>query len=160
MSLADARERAHELRRTLDRGIDPRRARPLGRRETADITTAKGSPPANRHSVEHLVGEFTQRYLRPHRKRPKYAEDILARDVLPEWTDRDARTIEPGEVIDLLDKIVDRGSPVAANRTASLLTQLFKFGVHRRLVPSNPVQLFSHPVARKSGENAPFRTAN
>jgi integrase len=149
MSLADARERAYELRRTLDRGIDPRRARSLGRRGPVDIARGKGSPQAERHSVDHLVDEFTQRYLRPHRKRPKYAEDILARDVLPEWGNRDARTIEPGEVIDLLDRIVDRGSPVAANRTASLLTQLFKFGVHRRLVPISPVQLLFAPGGKE-----------
>jgi hypothetical protein len=52
------------------------------------------------------------------RKRPEYAEAILARDVLPEWKGRDVRTIEPFEVIALLKRIKGRGSPVAANRTA------------------------------------------
>jgi hypothetical protein len=40
--------------------------------------------------------------------------------VLPQWSDRDARTITSREVIELLDKIVDRGSPVMANRTANI----------------------------------------
>jgi integrase len=149
MSLADARERAHALGRTLDQGIDPRRAKPLGRREKVDIGAKKRSPSESQHSVEHLVREFTRRYLRPHRKRPEYAEAILARDVLPEWAHRDARTIEPAEVIELLDKITDRGSPVAANRTAGLLSQLFRFGIHRRIVPSSPVQLLFAPGGKE-----------
>jgi len=101
------------------------------------------------HSIEFLVSEFVERYIRPTRKRPEYAEAMLAKDVLPEWRGRDARTIEPAEVIELLDKITDRGSPVAANRTAALLGQLFKFGIHRRLVASTPVQLLYRPGGKE-----------
>jgi hypothetical protein len=38
---------------------------------------------------------------------------VLNADVLPRWSDRDARTISSREVVELLDKIVDRGSPAA-----------------------------------------------
>jgi integrase len=69
----------------------------------------------------------------------------LARDVLPEWKGRDVRTIEPFEVVALLKKIKARGSPVAANRTASVLGQLFKFAIHEQLVKSTPVQLLYRP---------------
>lgn len=37
-------------------------------------------------------------------------------------------------MLELLDAIVDRGSPVSANRAAALLEQMFKFGIHRRIV--------------------------
>ena len=145
MSLADARERALELRRALDQGIDPRRARPLGRRTKADVAVKNPPTTDSKYSVAYLANEFTHRYLRSKRKRPEYAEAILARDVLPDWAHRDARTIEPGEVIELLDKIIDRGSPVAANRTAGLLSQMFRFGIHRRIVKSSPLQLLFPP---------------
>jgi integrase len=69
--------------------------------------------------------------------------------VLTEWKGRDARTISPREVIDLLDGIVDRGSPVMANRAADLLAQLFKFGIHRRVVDASPVQLLYRPGGRE-----------
>jgi integrase len=65
--------------------------------------------------------------------------------VLSTWKGRDARTITPGEVIELLDGIVDRGSRVMANRTAALLSQMFRFGIHRRIVASTPVQLLFRP---------------
>lgn len=52
-----------------------------------------------------------------------------------------ARTIKPREVSDLLDGIGGRGSPVQANRTATYLGQMFKFGIHRAIVDDSPVKL-------------------
>ena len=150
MSLADARERAIELRKAMDDGIDPRRARP--RRQVRPPLPAQPSAVRSaddRHSMDFLVNEFIERYLKPTRKRPEYAEAILKREVLSKWRGRDARTIDPGEVIDLLDAIVARGSPVMANRTAALLGQLFKFGIHRHIVKTTPVQLLMLPGGKE-----------
>ncbi|MDA8349580.1 MAG: tyrosine-type recombinase/integrase [Pseudomonadota bacterium] len=148
MTLAEARERAIELRKAIDEGIDPRRARPR-RRQMAASAAATGAPSSDKHSIEYLVDEFIARYLRPHRKAPEWAEAILNRDVLPKWKGRDARTITPAEVIERLDEIVERGAPVLANRTASLLSQLFRFGIHRRIVGSSPVQLLMRPGGKE-----------
>lgn len=149
-TLAEARARAQELRKAIDDGIDPRRARP--RRRSAPTALPLSSAVAVRggkNTVDYLVSEFIERYLRPHRKDPQYAEQILARDVMPKWKGRDARSIAAAEVIELLDGIVDRGSPVQANRTASVLGQLFKFGIHRRIVASTPVQLLFRPGGKE-----------
>lgn len=149
-SLADAREKALAMRKQIEDGIDPRRGRPQRRERPAEILVpSQPAGPGAKHTIDYLVSEFTQRYLRPTRKRPEYAEAILAKDVLPAWQGRDARTIEPAEVIELLDRIVDRGSPVAANRTAALLGQLFKFGIHRRIVSTTPVQLLFRPGGKE-----------
>lgn len=145
-SLVEAREIAHSLRKKISEGIDPRRARPQ-RNPKASPLPASGV--TDKHSIEFLVSEFAERYLRTKRKRPEYAERILQKDVLPHWKGRDARTIEPPEVIELLDKIVDRGSSVMANRVASILTQLFKFGIHRQIVKTSPVQLLLRPGGKE-----------
>lgn len=149
MGLAEARETAHSLRKTLDEGIDPRRARPKRNPKASPLPLSSTVSGAHKHTVEFLVSEFTERHLRPTRKRPEYAERILQKDVLPEWAGRDARTIEPHEVIELLDKIVERGSTVMANRVAAILTQLFKFGIHRRIVKASPVQLLYRPGGKE-----------
>jgi len=145
MGLADARSHALALRKAIDDGIDPRRARPR-RRARAALVPQLSAPadPGNAHTVDSLVAEFVARKLRAPReqggrKRPQDAEAMLARDVLPEWTGRDARTITAREVVELLDGIVDRGSPKQANRTHSLLGQLFAFGVRRAIVAATPV---------------------
>jgi integrase len=145
-TLDAARGEARRLRELASQGIDPRRARP--QRNPAQQhgpTVVLASNPSARHSIEFLVSEFTERHLRPRRKRPEYAQAILAKDILPAWSGRDARTIEPTEVLELLDGIVARGSKVMANRTAALLAQMFKFAIHRRIVTTTPVQLLYRP---------------
>ena len=148
--LAEARETAHALRKKIDEGIDPRRARPKRNPKAAPLPLSSAVTGSAKHSIEFLVSEFTERYLKPKRKRPEYAERILQADVLPHWRGRDARTIEPYEVIELLDRIVDRGSHVMANRVAAILTQLFRFGIHRRCVTASPVQLLFRPGGRET----------
>jgi integrase len=74
---------------------------------------------------------------------------MLDHDVLAVWAGRDARTIKPRDVIELLDGIVDRGAPVQANRVAAILSQLFRFGIHRTIVETSPVQLLYKPGGKE-----------
>jgi integrase len=145
MSLALARAEAQAHRELLDRGLDPRTARRARRPASLSDAAARN----DKHSVEFLAYEFLERHVRPNRQRPEYVERILARDVLPEWQGRDVRTITPREVIELLDGIVARGSRVMANRTASLLAQMFKFGIHRAILENSPVMLLYRPGGKE-----------
>ena len=147
MPLADARSEAEKFRQYLDRGIDPRRTRDRRRGAPMNRATVESDTVAakDRHTVTYLVRLFIEKHLRPRRKRPEQAERALNADVLPVWRHRDPRTITPAEVIELLDGIVERGSPMMANRTATLLGQLFKFAIHRGLVTTSPVQLLYRP---------------
>jgi integrase len=54
-------------------------------------------------------------------------------------------------VIALLDGIVDRGAPVAANRTYSLLTQMFEWAAAKDLIPASPMA----GIERPGGEERP-----
>lgn len=148
MTLADARAEAIALRRGMDDGIDPRRAKNR-RRRTPVASTLSSAAADGAHTIENLAHEFLERHVKPSRKKPQYVEAILKRDVLPEWAGRDARTIKPREIIELLDKIVGRGSRVMANRVAGILGQMFKFGVHRVIVESSPVQLLMRPGGKE-----------
>ena len=140
LSLADARARAQRFRDLLQEGIDPRIAmnRP-GPRAAVEVPAA-----GNSHNMAALIKDFTERHLRQRRKHPEYAERILQKE-LADWAHRDARTIKPREVIELLDAIVERPAPVMANRVAGLLSQLFRYGIHRQVVESSPVQLLFRP---------------
>ncbi|HTE40549.1 MAG TPA: Arm DNA-binding domain-containing protein, partial [Steroidobacteraceae bacterium] len=124
-SLDTARGLARKYRELASQGIDPRKARPSTTRARAAAAT-NTTVPTDGHSIEFLAHEFLERHVRPSRKRPEYAERIIKNDVLSGWAGRDARTIKPREVIELLDEIVARGSRVMANRVAGLLGQMFK----------------------------------
>ena len=104
-------------------------------------------------SLHLLAYEYLEYYVKPNRELPREVVRILTKDVLPYWATRDARTITSREIIERLDAIVARGAPVMANRTAAILTQMFRFGVHRSIVASSPVSLLFAP----GGKEAPRR---
>jgi len=150
-SLAEARRQVQELREKATKGIDPRKARPRRNllrqvEERAALNTGISADP---HSIESLCSTFMSRHVRPSRKQPEYAQRILNASALKHWRGRDARTITPVEVLEVLDNIVDGGSPVMANRTAALLGQLFRYGIHRRIVTDSPVKLLYRPGGKE-----------
>lgn len=150
MSLVEAREEAHRLRGMARRGIDPRRAMQTSHARRGPPPGPSTTPASHApHSVGHLADEFMMRFVRKNRKRPDDTEANLKRDVLRKWRERDARSITPREVVDMLDEIVDRGAPVVANRTARLLDQMYRFGIQRRLVDSSPVMLLTPPGGKE-----------
>ncbi|MEO8340379.1 MAG: tyrosine-type recombinase/integrase [Nitrospirota bacterium] len=150
-SLATARRMVQELREKATQGIDPRKARPRRNSlQSAGISPESGiGEKHDPHSIEGLCSTFMTRHVRPSRKRPEYAQRILNASALKHWKGRDARTITPAEVLEVLDAIVDSGSPVMANRTAALLGQLFKYGIHRRIVADTPVKLLYRPGGKE-----------
>ena len=149
--LAEARTIVQGQRELLTKGIDPRSAAPRRRRARALPGEPPTAPSGSKHSVEFLAHEFMERHVKPNREEPAYVQAVLDRDVLnaDAWLGRDARTIKPREVIELLDKIVARGSPVMANRTAAIIGQMFLYGVHRAIVESSPVQLLYDPGGKE-----------
>lgn len=156
LGLADARTLALEARKLIDRGIDPRTAeRAKSRRAAPPKPTPAADVPAvlaaadRPHSVEHLAHEYLERHVKRQRKRPEYVQRFLAVEVLRKWAGRDARTITPREVVELLDGIVERGAPTMANRGAGILSQMFRFGVHRAIVEASPVQLLYRPGGKE-----------
>lgn len=152
--LVEARRIVQEQRELLSKGIDPRSAAPRRRRARPSQSPAT-APSGNKHSIEFLAHEFMERHVKPNRERPAYVQSILNKDVLhaDAWLGRDARTIKPREVIELLDKIVARGSPVMANRTAGIIGQMFLYGVHRAIVESSPVQLLYDPGGKEKSRD-------
>jgi integrase len=62
-----------------------------------------------------------------------------------------ARDVTRRQLIELLDGIVERGSPVTANRVHALLTQLFTWAAAKDLIPASPMA----GVARPGGEERP-----
>ena len=137
----------------------PTRACALGDARVLPTSSASGgegplsiSQPArsDKTSLNLLAYEYLEYYVKPNRELPREVVRILKKDVLPYWGTRDARTITSREIIERLDAIVARGAPVMANRTAAILTQMFRFGVHRSIVASSPVSLLFAPGGKEA----------
>lgn len=72
--------------------------------------------------------------------------------VLAHWMGRDVQTIAKRDVLSLLDDIVERGAPVAANRTLSALKTFFAWCVSRDILASSPCDHVNDPSPETSDE--------
>ncbi len=138
LTLADARVDLAKAKALLAKGQDPGT---LFLQVKADH---QGTP-----TVSHLAAEFIAKRSQ-NKKAWQEEQRILEKDVLPKWKHRKAQDIKRRDAIVLLDRIVERGSPIMANRTLGVLNRMFNFGIRRAILESNPCTIIERP-----GEESP-----
>ena len=123
MTLADARQRAQEALLAASRGQDPA----AEKQELKSAATFAG-----------MAAEYLDKHAK--RKKRSWEEDarVIDRELLPKWGRRKVHDIRRKDVLELLDAIVDRGSPIQANRTLALVRKIFNWGIGRGIVEHNP----------------------
>jgi len=144
MTLVEARTEARAALAAVSEGRDP-----AGERRAAR-TAATAPEDATRDHVRTLGTAFIDRYARPRNRSWRETERQLKVDVYPRWGDRRVQDITRRDVVDLLDGIVDRGSPVAANRVLATLRKFFGWLVARDVLPASPVTGVKAPSAEVS----------
>jgi integrase len=127
MGLADARIAVANAKKLLEQGVDPGEKAVTQHKAERDAET-----------VEEMVEEYLVKWARPKKRSADEDERILRKDVLPAWGGRKAKDITKRDVIALLDKILDRGSPIAANRTLAVVRKAFNWALSRDIVPVSP----------------------
>lgn len=91
-------------------------------------------------TLSKLANEFLTRYIDVNRKDPKEVRRMFDKDVLPTIGEMKLKDITRRDVIEnVLDPITDRSSGTQANKTLSILKQMFDFGVDRDLLHGNPI---------------------
>ena len=138
MSLAAARGEAVLRLEDLERDVDPSAVQ--------DEELQQESP----DSAKAVAEEWIARYVKPNTRTWPEVQRILKKEVLPAWTDKYITEIGRPEVLQRLDSIVDRGAPVLANRTLSILKRWFRWCVERGYLDVSPVAGMRPPAAEKS----------
>jgi integrase len=77
---------------------------------------------------------------------------IADKDILPVWGNRPIDSIDRKDVAALLDAIIERGSPVKARRVHAAIHRMFKWGVSRGIIKSNPMTGMEMPGKETSRE--------
>lgn len=134
LGLAAAREKAREALRAVSEGIDP---------------AAKDEPDRD------LLRVVADGFLRRHADKRKSADQIRRYfnvEILPVWGERRIDQISRRDVIDLLDAIVDRGSPVTANRVLAMVSRFFNWCVERDVIAASPCAGVKPPTEEKPRE--------
>ena len=127
ISLEDARSRFEDARRQVKNGVDP-----LAAAEQAKVERIKAP------TVADLIDEYIEKHAKPHKR--GWAEDkrILERDALPAWGKRKAADITKRDVVLLLEKIVERGSPGSANNNFKIIRKMFNYAVEKDILQISP----------------------
>jgi integrase len=139
--------------------VDLKVARALGGK--ALRAAAEGRDPAleKKHaraakadSVETIAAQFIERHCKKS-NRPRTAEEterLLRLHVLPRWRGRMAHDITRRDVLDILDRVVDAGTPIAANRTFSAVRKMFNWAIARDIITASPCAGVKPPTAERS----------
>ncbi|MDR7147070.1 tyrosine-type recombinase/integrase [Rhizobium sp. BE258] len=159
MTLPEARAVARRQIQALTEGQD------LARRKKEEVIQAAHAADSEKDFlVEAQAQKFIERYAKKKNKswqeterqfakeiagyEPKRDEDYKRRP----WEGRDVRDIRKADVVKLLDAIVDRGSPVTANRIFATLHTWFDWMIGRDVLKSHPMAGMKKPTPENSRE--------
>ena len=138
IGLNEARERAGTAKDHVAEGRDPALEKKLAR-------TASPGPDGD------LIGDVVQRFLLQHARRHLKAstawevERILTKEIVEPWRGRYLKDITRADIHKVLDAIVERGSPITANRVLSWLRKLFSWAIERDVVTADPCARIKPP---------------
>jgi integrase len=126
MSLAEARETWRRVRREVQSGRAPERAL------------------AGPTSFAAIAAEWLERDQAKNRS-AKEAKRIIDKYVLPRWATVGFADVTRRDVRELIDGIVDRGTPAMARRVHARLHRLFAWAVGRDIIMMNPMTGLPRP---------------
>ncbi len=131
-TLSEARDAAREAAKLVARGIDPLQAR----------KDERSAAEAERRADRDLVEKVVEDYLSRHVSGLKSAGEVsrLLRKELAPWHGRRITAITKRDVVDLLDKLVDRGAPTTANRLRANLKAFLGWCVERDILTASPAE--------------------
>ncbi|WP_341872607.1 site-specific integrase [Sinorhizobium fredii] len=91
--------------------------------------------------VPAVLDDFVKRHVKKKNRESTQKNTIafIDKEIRPVWKSRDIKTITKRDVVDLLDKIADRGAPESAARVRAILSKFFNWCVDRDIVGASPV---------------------
>lgn len=140
-SLAKARSKALTALAALADGLDPESGQPI---------LLKSETPQAR--ADHLFGEVIDAFVRGYchrqnrRSTAMETERLLRSNFAPVWGDRKIGDITKSDVHDVIDLIIDRGTPSAARHAFAAIRKLFNWSVERGLIDDSPCRTMKPPV--------------
>ena len=141
--LPDARKLASEALTKVARGENPAAAKRKARE------AAKAEARRETDLVENIVALFVERHAKVRTRDWRETERLLLKNVVPIWKGRRLGEIGRADVHSLLEKILDRGAPVSANRTFTQLRRMCRFAIERGIIDRSPCPGLSLPSAEK-----------
>ena len=99
-----------------------------------------------------MLDDFLKRHVKA-KNRASTAGDVegyIEREIKPKWKGRQVQAIKRRDIVDLLDAVVDRGAPTAANRLHSTLRKFFNWCRERGVLDTSPLGNIKAPAAENT----------
>jgi integrase len=143
LSLENARIEFGNAYKTVKAGGDPLETL---RQEQEDV---KAAP-----TIKELGEDYIKRHAEVNKKSWKEDQRILEKEIYPSWGRLKAQDITKGNVIVLLDKVVDRGSPQTANNIFKIIRKMFNWAVKKDRMKISPCIGIDMPAPLNQKERA------
>ena len=130
LELAQARQKHLQARKTLDSGVDPLQVNQAAQQALNAALT-----------VEQLGAEWMARVIEKQFKKPEEVRRMLTVDIYPRIGKFLAKDITSRETALVVNKVVDRGAAVQANRVLRTMKKLFTYAVEQSHIHTNPVTM-------------------
>ncbi|MGP0007993.1 MAG: tyrosine-type recombinase/integrase [Methylocella sp.] len=139
LSLKEARDLARKAHLIVAGGQDPAAQKQASR--------VAARTPVDRDLVERVAAQYVSRHVKGLSDTTKQeVSRILNKEIIPAWSGRRLSQISRVDIHELLDAIVDRGTPVAANRTLAWLKGMCNFAIERGLIEVSPCARIKAPT--------------
>ena len=150
IGVADARERAREIREQAAAGIDPRSARTAAQAAAKQHAAAENEA---RRTFADLAEEYIRREV-PKKKTGGEIESLLRREIIPALGDKVLTEIRRRDAVRLLDDLVDGGRPGTALKAHWVTKRVFNWAVTRDEIDASPMSALERPVEKTPRERA------
>ena len=138
VNLSDARKKALQALADIANGTDPK------------LRYKSEAPDADGPTFELYVDTFISKYAKRHTKSWSETDRLLKREFVSKWGKRSLASITKTDLISVLDAIVDRGSPSAANHAFAAVRKLFNWAVERGDLEISPALNVKKPTKHVS----------
>lgn len=139
VKLETARDNFDTAKKKVKNGIDP-----VAEKEQATEERRKAP------TVKTLCEDYIERHAKKFKRSWAKDERILNHDIIPAWGKRKAADISKGDVVRLLDKIIDRGSPGMANNTFQVVRKMFNWSIEKDILKITPCIGVKLPAPKRS----------
>lgn len=128
ISLADARKEARKLKGLIAQGNDP---------------AAKQE--VNNPLFQDFLEDFINRYAKKKTQNWKETDRILRKEFLPSLKNKRMREIKKTDLIECINRIVDRGSMTMANQAHRAISKVFNWSVEQGILDFSPYEGAKQP---------------
>jgi integrase len=135
--LAEARAAAVELRAEINRGEDP---------------AAKRTALRKLATIDEVLDRYLKDYAEPHKRSAFEDRRTFDKDVRPYIGQHKVGTVTRQDVVQLLNRIKDRGAGIAANRALSKLRKAFNWARAEGYMTDNPASGLAPRVKERKRE--------